>query len=152
MLSYADADKLFGKLKRVIIDETHSLVANKRGDFLSLALARLSVLSPEMKRVGLSATVAYPETLGAWLAGTEGTANIISVKAGEKPKVEMLQSENRMPFGGFMARYAITDIYKAIEDAKTTLVFVNTRAQSELIFQMLWEHNTAALPLSLIHI
>ena len=51
MLSYADADKLFGKLKRVIIDETHSLVANKRGDFLSLALARLSVLSPEMKRV-----------------------------------------------------------------------------------------------------
>jgi ATP-dependent Lhr-like helicase len=151
MLSYADADKLFGKLKRVIIDETHSLVANKRGDFLSLALARLSVLSPDMKRVGLSATVAYPETLGAWLAGTEGTANIISVKAGEKPKVDMLQSENRMPFGGFMARYAITDIYKAIEDAKTTLVFVNTRAQSELIFQMLWEHNTAALPIALYH-
>ena len=28
MLSYADADKLFGKLKRVIIDETHSLMAN----------------------------------------------------------------------------------------------------------------------------
>ena len=58
MLSYADADKLFGKLKRVIIDETHSLMANKRGDFLSLALARLSVLSPSCKRIGLSATVA----------------------------------------------------------------------------------------------
>ncbi|MEL7288240.1 MAG: DEAD/DEAH box helicase, partial [Pseudomonadota bacterium] len=57
MLSYADADKLFGKLKRVIIDETHSLMANKRGDFLSLALARLSVLSPHCKRIGLSATV-----------------------------------------------------------------------------------------------
>ncbi|MED6324808.1 MAG: DEAD/DEAH box helicase, partial [Pseudomonadota bacterium] len=62
MLSYADADKLFGKLKRVIIDETHSLMANKRGDFLSLALARLSVLSPHCKRIGLSATVAFPET------------------------------------------------------------------------------------------
>ena len=151
MLSYADADKLFGKLKRVIIDETHSLMANKRGDFLSLALARLSVFSPHCKRIGLSATVAFPETLGAWLAGSDGAANIIKVKAGEKPKVEMLHSKARMPFGGFMARYAIDDIYQAIENAQTTLVFVNTRAQSELLFQMLWEANKAALPIALYH-
>ncbi len=82
MLSYADADKLFGKLKRVIIDETHSLMANKRGDLLSLALARLSVFSPHCKRIGLSATVAFPETLGAWLAGSDSVANIIKVKRG----------------------------------------------------------------------
>lgn len=151
MLSYADADKLFGKLKRVIIDETHSLMANKRGDFLSLALARLNVLSPSVKRIGLSATVAFPETLGSWLAGSDGQAHIIKVNAGEKPKVHMLHSEARMPFGGFMARYAIEDIYHAIEHAKTTLVFVNTRAQSELLFQMLWEANKAALPIALYH-
>lgn len=151
MLSYADSDKLFGKLKRVIIDETHSLMANKRGDFLSLALARLSILSPALKRIGLSATVAFPDTLGAWLAGTDSQANIVKVKAGEKPKVEMLQSKARMPFGGFMARYAIDDIYEAIEKANTTLVFVNTRAQSELLFQMLWEANKLALPIALYH-
>ncbi|GEA08610.1 DNA ligase-associated DEXH box helicase [Alteromonas sp. KUL42] len=151
MLSYADADKLFGKLKRVIIDETHSLMANKRGDFLSLALARLNVLSPSVKRIGLSATVAFPETLGAWLAGSDGQAHIIKVNAGEKPNVHMLHSKARMPFGGFMARYAIEDIYHAIEQAETTLVFVNTRAQSELLFQMLWEANKAALPIALYH-
>ncbi|APE07210.1 DNA ligase-associated DEXH box helicase [Alteromonas sp. RW2A1] len=151
MLSYADSDKLFGKLKRVIIDETHSLMANKRGDFLSLALARLSILSPALKRIGLSATVAFPDILGAWLAGTDSQANIVKVKAGEKPKVEMLQSKARMPFGGFMARYAIDDIYEAIEKANTTLVFVNTRAQSELLFQMLWEANKLALPIALYH-
>jgi len=151
MLSYADADKLFGKLKRVIIDETHSLMANKRGDFLSLALARLNVLSPSVKRIGLSATVAFPETLGAWLAGSDGQAHIIKVNAGEKPNVHMLHSKARMRFGGFMARYAIEDIYHAIEQAETTLVFVNTRAQSELLFQMLWEANQAALPIALYH-
>ena len=151
MLSYADADKLFGKLKRIIIDETHSLMANKRGDFLSLALARLNVLSPSVKRIGLSATVAFPETLGAWLAGSDGQAHIIKVNAGEKPNVHMLHSKARMPFGGFMARYAIEDIYHAIEQAETTLVFVNTRAQSELLFQMLWEANKAALPIALYH-
>jgi ATP-dependent Lhr-like helicase len=151
MLSYADADKLFGKLKRIIIDETHSLIANKRGDFLSLALARLSTLSPTMQRIGLSATVAFPETLGAWLAGSDTEAHIIKVNAGEKPKVTMLHSVARMPFGGFMARYAIDDIYAAIEAAKTTLVFVNTRAQSELLFQMLWEVNKSGLPIALYH-
>lgn len=151
MLSYADADALFGKLKRIIIDETHSLIANKRGDFLSLALARLSTLSPTMQRIGLSATVAFPETLGAWLAGSDAQAHIIKVNAGEKPKVTMLHSASRMPFGGFMARYAIDDIYAAIEAAKTTLVFVNTRAQSELLFQMLWEVNKSGLPIALYH-
>ncbi|NDV92931.1 ligase-associated DNA damage response DEXH box helicase [Alteromonas sp. 345S023] len=151
MLSYADADRIFGKLKRVIIDEAHSLYTNKRGDFLALALARLNILSPTLQRIGLSATVAYPETLAAWLAGTKDTAHIIKVKAGEKPKVQLLKSKARMPFGGFMARYAIDDIYTAICEAKTTLVFVNTRAQSELLFQMLWEANTHSLPIALYH-
>ena len=41
-----------------------------------------------------------------------------------------------MPFGGFMARYAMEEVYTAIKQAGTTLVFVNTRAQAELVFQM----------------
>jgi ATP-dependent Lhr-like helicase len=151
MLSYADADRIFGKLKRVIIDEAHSLYTNKRGDFLALALARLNTLAPALQRIGLSATVAYPETLASWLAGTNDSAHIVKVKAGEKPKVQLLKSNTRMPFGGFMARYAIEDIYTAICEAKTTLVFVNTRAQSELLFQMLWEANTQSLPIALYH-
>lgn len=151
MLSYADADTLFGKLKRVIIDEAHSLNTNKRGDFLSLALARLNTLSPDLQRIGLSATVAYPQTLGAWLAGSEKTAHVIKVKAGKKPKIKIVKSKARIPFGGFMARYAIDDIYHAIAKALTALVFVNTRAQAEMLFQHLWEANTQALPIALYH-
>lgn len=151
MLSYADADTLFGKLKRVIIDEAHSLNTNKRGDFLSLALARLNRLSPNLQRIGLSATVAYPETLGAWLAGSDESAHVIKVKAGKKPKIKLVKSKARMPFGGFMARYAIDDIYHAIAQARTALVFVNTRAQAEMLFQHLWEANTQALPIALYH-
>ena len=61
MLSYADAKQMFRHLRMVIIDEAHSLAANKRGDFTTLALARLSALKPDYRRVGLSATVADPE-------------------------------------------------------------------------------------------
>ena len=149
MLSYADADRLFGNVERVIVDEVHSLIANKRGDFTALALARLQQFSPQCQRIGLSATVAWPELLASWLGGTDNPAGILQVPATTKPKIHILESKTRMPFGGFMARYAIEDIYQAVSRAQTTLVFVNTRAQSELLFQMLWEQNKAALPIAL---
>lgn len=151
LLSYADAPKIFGKLRTVIIDEAHSLVANKRGDFTSLALARLQSLAPAMRRIGLSATVAEPELMAAWLGPTGDPAAVLQVEAPVKPAITLLNSEARMPFGGFMARYAIPDIYQAICAAGTALVFVNTRAQSEMVFQMLWEENRQGLPIALYH-
>ena len=41
LLASADAPYLFGSLKRVVLDELHALVVSKRGDLLSLGLARL---------------------------------------------------------------------------------------------------------------
>ena len=60
LLASADAPYLFGSLKRVILDELHALVVSKRGDLLSLGLARLFRLAPHLTSVGLSATVAEP--------------------------------------------------------------------------------------------
>ena len=74
MLSHQDAPALFGALSTVIIDELHALSGNKRGDLLSLDLARLRTLSPHLKAIGLSATVARPTELAAFLVGHEGQA------------------------------------------------------------------------------
>ena len=46
LLASADAPYLFGTLRRVILDELHALVLSKRGDLLSLGLARLFRLAP----------------------------------------------------------------------------------------------------------
>lgn len=67
LLATADAPFLFGSLKRVILDELHSLVTSKRGDLLSLGLARLFTLAPDLVTVGLSATVAEPDELCRFL-------------------------------------------------------------------------------------
>ena len=67
LLATADAPYLFGTLKRVVLDELHSLVTSKRGDLLSLGLARLFTLAPQLTTVGLSATVAEPDELCRFL-------------------------------------------------------------------------------------
>ena len=61
LLSSDDAPFLFSSLKRIVLDELHALVTSKRGDLLSLGLARLWRLAPHMRAIGLSATVAEPE-------------------------------------------------------------------------------------------
>src|SRR5271169_1104392 len=67
LLASADAPYLFGTLKRVVLDELHSLVTSNRGDLLSLGLARLFALAPQLTTVGLSATVAEPDDLCRFL-------------------------------------------------------------------------------------
>lgn len=151
MLSYADAPAIFRHLKLVVVDEAHSLAYAKRGDFLSLALARLSALQPTHLRFGLSATVADPPAMAAWLGVNGNPAQIHQVRDTTRPDVKMLEASARMPYGGFMAGYAMQAVYDAICKAQTTLVFVNTRAQAELVFQQLWDRNEQALPIAVYH-
>ena len=56
----ADAGYVFGGLDTIILDELHALAPSKRGDLLSLGLARLATLAPGLMTLGLSATVARP--------------------------------------------------------------------------------------------
>src|SRR5258705_11913342 len=63
LLSSDDAPFLFSSLQRIVLDELHALVTSKRGDLLSLGLARLWRLAPGMRAVGLSATGAEPGSL-----------------------------------------------------------------------------------------
>ncbi len=56
-----------------------------------------------------------------------------------------------MPWAGHMAVYAARDVYRLIGERRVTLVFVNTRAQAELMFGALWRLNKANLPIALHH-
>ncbi|MHA1157259.1 MAG: ligase-associated DNA damage response DEXH box helicase [Alphaproteobacteria bacterium] len=149
------ADRLFADLDTVIFDELHALVTNKRGDLLSLGLARLRKLAPKLKTIGLSATVADPDALRGWLMPQGGNrrrlANLVTVEGGAKPDITILDSQERVPWSGHSARYALGDLYAHIERHRMALLFVNTRSQAELIFQELWRINAGALPIALHH-
>ncbi|NVJ59093.1 MAG: ligase-associated DNA damage response DEXH box helicase [Gammaproteobacteria bacterium] len=151
MLSYSDADNIFAKIKCVVIDEVHSFAHSKRGDFTSLALAHLQSMAPNLTRFGLSATVDEPGSMAMWLGVSGQPLNTIIVKSQTQPIVRLLQTRNPIPFTGFVAKYAMPEIYQAIADAQTTFVFVNTRAQAELVFQFLWQENVKGLPIAIYH-
>ncbi len=149
LLSYPEAPRIFGRLRRVIVDEIHALAENKRGDQLMLGLARLQSLSPNLRRVGLSATVENPKALGQFLAPTG--CDILQADPGPDPEISMLQTEALPPWSGSGGRYAVREIYEHIKAAKITLIFINTRALAELFFQALWAANEDNLPIGLHH-
>ena len=155
LLATADAPYLFGSLKRVVLDELHSLVTSKRGDLLSLGLARLHALAPGLTTVGLSATVAEPDDLRRFLMPQpldgERLADIVIGQAGAQPHVAMLDTAEHLPWAGHSARHALGEIYDLIKTHKTTLVFVNTRSQAEFLFQELWRINDDNLAIALHH-
>jgi ATP-dependent Lhr-like helicase len=155
LLASADAPYMFGTLKRVILDELHSLVTSKRGDLLSLGLARLFKLAPELITIGLSATVAEPDELRRFLVAQppdgRAHADLVTAQAGAQPIVTMLDTEEHLPWAGHSARHALGAIYAHIKTHKTTLVFVNTRSQAEFLFQELWRNNDDNLAIALHH-
>jgi ATP-dependent Lhr-like helicase len=155
LLSSDDAPFLFSSLKRIVLDELHALVTSKRGDLLSLGLARLWRLAPQMRAIGLSATVAEPESLARFLVpqpkDKAKSADIVIAGGAAPPLVEMLDTRERLPWAGHSARHALPEIYQLIKANKTTLVFVNTRSQAEMLFQNLWSMNDDNLAIALHH-
>jgi ATP-dependent Lhr-like helicase len=154
LIAASDAGRFFEDLRYVVLDELHSLVTSKRGHLLALGLARLRGFVPGLQTIGLSATVAEPDELRRWLVSQNplgAMAGLITVAGGAKPDISILDSRERVPWSGHSARYAIPEIYEAIKRHRTTILFVNTRSQAELLFQELWRANEDSLPIALHH-
>ncbi|RTL75946.1 MAG: DEAD/DEAH box helicase, partial [Bradyrhizobiaceae bacterium] len=155
LLSSDDAPYMFSSLKRIVLDELHALITSKRGDLLALGLTRLWTLAPQATSIGLSATVADPQSLCRFLVPQKQSevraADLVIADAGAAPIVEMLDTRERLPWAGHSARHALHEIYDLVKANKTTLMFVNTRSQAEMLFQELWRINDDNLAIALHH-
>ncbi|MCJ2118597.1 ligase-associated DNA damage response DEXH box helicase [Methylobacterium sp. J-001] len=156
LIAHRDAAEFFSGLRCVILDELHALVTSKRGDLLSLALARLHRLSPDLAAIGLSATVREPDELRKYLvpqvqAPAPAMADLVTVQGGARADLRMLDLGRSLPISGHTAWHSMPAIYDLIREHRTTLVFVNTRLQAEYTFQELWQLNDDALPIAIHH-
>lgn len=134
LLSYADAPRRFGSLQSVIVDEWHELLASKRGTQVELALARLRAWAPRVRTWALSATLGNIEAAARAAVGGDTEPVIIAEKLERPVEIEtLLPSEPRqLPWAGHMGIRMLPRVLEALDPDKSTLIFVNTRAQAEL--------------------
>jgi len=157
LLSHGDCTHLFADLDTIILDELHALSASKRGDLLALNLARLRAIAPGVMTFGLSATVARPSELRAYLVPQRTPelyfelSDLVVLESGAKPQIAILELDEPVPWAGHTTRYAIGEVLDAIARHRLSLVFVNTRMQAELLFQELWRINEEGLAIALHH-
>ncbi len=151
LLTYEDAPRVFDGVQRIVVDEIHALAESKRGDQLMLALSRLQGIAPDLRRVGLSATVEDPQGIADFLACHPHPTTIINADPGPDPDIAMLQTDEAPPWSGGGGKYAIPAVLDQIRLHNTTLIFHNTRAQAEIFFHNLWLANEDQLPIGIHH-
>ena len=150
LISYPEAPRIFSNLKRIIVDEIHSITESKRGDQLFLAISNLRKYCLDAKTIGLSATVNDPSLIAGWLA-PESDCEIILSDSGLEPNVSILKTSEPPPWAGSGGLYSIPEVIEEIAKHRTTLIFHNTRAQAEIFFHNLWLENNKNLPIAIHH-
>ncbi|MDM0038819.1 ligase-associated DNA damage response DEXH box helicase [Variovorax sp. J22G21] len=140
LLSRADARDVLATVRMVVVDEWHELLGSKRGVQVQLALARLRRWNPGLCVWGMSATLGnLPEAMRTLLGGDDGV-----MVQGQVPKQLVIDSllpgrAERFPWGGHLGLTMLPQVIEEIAKSSTTLVFTNTRSQSEIWYQAMLE-------------
>jgi ATP-dependent Lhr-like helicase len=147
-LARKNARDLFAQVQTVIVDEWHELLGSKRGVQTELGLARLRRWQPDLRIWGLSATLGNLDTALQTLLGavdmTTGSIPSGRLVHGDIDKDIMIDSIippeiERFPWAGHLGLKLLPAVVEAIDEGNTTLVFTNTRFQTERWYQALLE-------------
>ncbi len=139
MLSQSSWDPTWAGVDHLIVDEVHALVPSKRGADLMASLERLAAKAKvDPSRVGLSATCRPPEPVARFLVGPDRTCRVIEapLPAGSPElslEVESLMKPDEGSHRGLTYRRLIRRLKAATAEARTTVVFANTRAFTEKV-------------------
>ncbi len=140
MLTGSKLRRALSTVDHVVVDEVHELADSKRGAQLSIALERLRDLAGQSQRIGLSATVGDPDTVGAFLTGNR-PVSIVEINAGSDLSLTVttpeITSEDERLAGQLMTEADVASHVRAMDEIvaanESTLIFVNTRQTAEAL-------------------
>ncbi|MHC8325260.1 ligase-associated DNA damage response DEXH box helicase [Pseudomonas sp. LB1P83] len=140
MLARADAQTALSTLRMVVVDEWHELLGNKRGVQLQLALARLRRWNPDLIVWGVSATLGN-QTHAEQVLIPQGGGISVQGRTSKELRVDTLlpSAIERFPWAGHIGLKMLPQVVAEIDSSPSSLVFTNTRAQSEIWYQALLE-------------
>jgi len=140
MLARKNYASVFKNLQAVVVDEWHELLGSKRGVQVELGLSKLRAICPELKIWGISATIGNLEEALDVVTGNSQKEKIII-----KADIEKLLNINtilpdeieRFPWSGHLGLNMADKLIPILEASRSTLVFTNTRGQSEIWYKKL---------------
>ena len=135
MIANPYAKTLLEDTDYLIIDELNEFINSKRGDQLALAISRINAINSKFEIFGISGTTSNKAYLLDWLS-INGKTKIIDNKFKKKIKIKVVCSEN-IPTSGHSS-YCSLKLIKKIISNKRSIIFVNTRAQAEILFKNLF--------------
>ncbi len=143
LLSQKDHRRVFRHLECVITDEWHELLGTKRGVQLELALSHLRALRPALRVWGVSATIGNLEQAKDILLGPSRPTPSRIVRSEIEKRIEVHsiipERVDKFPWAGHLGIRMLPQVLPIIQASKTTLLFTNTRSQTEIWYQRLLE-------------
>jgi ATP-dependent Lhr-like helicase len=140
LLSQSDYPNYLKNVKSVIVDEWHELIGTKRGVATELAISRIKKLTGNKLKIwGISATIGNLPQAKRVLLGEDLYKNAVSIKSNIEKKIEvtsiMPDEVEKFPWSGYLGVKLLDKVIPIIHESNTTLLFTNTRSQTELWYQ-----------------
>ena len=139
MLASKGYENYFSQLDAVIVDEWHELLSSKRAVQVELALSRLKSFRPNLLVWGISATIGNLEQAMDVLLGINNSGVLIRSNLKRLPEIHTLfpDSDSPLPWAGHIGISMLEQVLGVIRNNKSTLVFTNTRSQTEIWYHAL---------------
>ena len=140
LIANKEANKLFNNLFSIIIDEWHELMGCKRGNQCELALSWLRGNNQNIQIWAMSATMGNIEEAASSILGLSyKQPKIIKSNIVKSIEIKSVIPDKigTFPWSGHLGIKSHKSLIKEIDKSKSTLIFTNTRNQSERWFQCL---------------
>jgi ATP-dependent helicase Lhr and Lhr-like helicase len=139
LLGQKNHQRFFQNMQTIVIDEWHELLGSKRGVMVELGICRLRKYVPKMKIWGITATIGNLDEAMEVLIPYDIKKTKITAK--EKKKIDILSvfpdEVEILPWAGHLGHKLADKVVPIILNSKSTIVFTNTRSQSEMWYQLL---------------
>ena len=139
LLSNPKAEQLFSGLETVVLDEWHELMGSKRGSQTELCLCWLREQRPALQIWAISATIGNLNQAARHALGTKTEPVIIGGAPARSTEIRSIlpESIDGFPWAGHLGLRMYDDLVAALNPGISTLLFTNTRNQSERWHQCL---------------
>ncbi|MBK1896570.1 ligase-associated DNA damage response DEXH box helicase [Chryseobacterium paridis] len=139
LLGQKDHSRFFRNMHCIAVDEWHELLGSKRGVMVELGISQVRKYVPRLKIWGITATIGNLDEALEVLIPYD--IKKIKITAKQHKKIDIIpvfpDEVEILPWAGHLGAKLADKIVPIILESKSTIVFTNTRSQSEMWYQLL---------------